>query len=224
MTAAEETGGTQPASGRHEKNQEDNFMNPLAALRERLLARTDREHEEAILRIALVGFITAYMWGRVSASSGPILDTDSILLFSLAGFFILSIGIFAAICIWPASNIPRRVVGMLADAGAVTFALFLAGDSGVALVGVYLFIIFGNGFRYGRSYLFLCQALCLVGFIPVVSVAPWWRDEPYVGWGLMVTMIVLPLYVATLLKRIHEAHAKTEQALKDCLARDGRTV
>jgi two-component system sensor histidine kinase RpfC len=199
-------------------------MNPLAALRGRLLARTDSEHEGAILRIVLVGLITAYMWGRVSASSGPIRETDSILLLGLAGFFILAIAIFAAICIWPASNIPRRVVGMLADAGAVTFALFLAGDSGVVLVGVYLFIIFGNGFRYGRNYLFLCQTLCLIGFVPVVMRAPWWRDQQQIGWGLLVSLIILPLYVSTLLKRIQEAHAKTEQALKDCLERGGRTV
>jgi len=195
-------------------------MNPFAALRERLRTRTDSEHEQAILRVVLLGLITAYMWGRVGALSGP----DSILLFGLVGFFILSIGIFAAICIWPASNIPRRVVGMLADAGAVTFALFLAGDHGVWLIGVFLFISFGNGFRYGRSYLFLCQTLCLIGFVPVVMTAPWWRDEPYVGWGLLVSLIILPLYVSTLLKRIQDAHAKTEQALKDCLERDGRTV
>jgi two-component system sensor histidine kinase RpfC len=187
-------------------------FNPLKALRERLRARADTEDEQAFLRIVLVGLITIYMWGRVSASSAPIGDSDSILLIGLVGFFILAIGIYVAICIWPSTNIPRRVLGMLADAGGTTFALFLAGGSGVGLIGVFLFITFGNGFRYGRGYLFLCQTLCLIGFVLVLLTARWWRDEPYIGWGLMISMIVLPLYVSTLLKRITEARAKAEEA------------
>ncbi len=201
-------------------------MNPIAALRGRLKDRTDSEHEQAILRIVLLGLITVYVWGRVSAAAIPG-EHDQVLLVGLIGFFASAIVIFVAICLWPAPNIPRRVLGMLADAGGTTFALFLAGDAGVGLVGLYLFIIFGNGFRYGRAYLFLSQALCLVGFIPVVIFGRWWADEPYVGWGLMESLIILPLYVSTLLKRIMEAHArtmeahaKTEQALKECLERD----
>lgn len=187
-------------------------LGPIKALFERLRARADSEHKQAILRIGLVGIITAYMWVRVSASSGPIGENDSVLLAGLVGFFILAIGIFVAICIWPSSNPPRRFLGMLADAGGTTFALFLTGDSGVWLIGVYLFITFGNGFRYDVKHLFLCQGLCLIGFESVVLYAPWWHDEPHIGWGLMPLMLVLPYYVSTLLKPIKEARAKAEVA------------
>ena len=94
---------------------------------------------------------------------------------------------------------------MFADAGGTTFALTLTGDKGVWLIGVFLFITFGNGFRFGRSYLFLCQAICLIGFVPVVVYAPWWRDEPYIGWGLTSSMIILTWYVSKLLKTIQIA-------------------
>jgi len=207
----------------------NNLMNPLAALRERLQARTDSEHEEALLRIELVGLITLYMWWRVSASSKPIGEGDSILLTGLVGFFVLALAIFIAICIWPSANIPRRILGMFADVGLTTFALFLTGSSGVWLIGVYLFITFGNGFRYGSRYLFLCQTLCLIGFVPVAISAPWWRGEPTIGWGLMVSLLIVPFYVSTLLRRIkearvtaEEARAKAEQALKECLERERR--
>jgi two-component system, sensor histidine kinase RpfC len=197
-------------------------MNPIAARRAHLKGRSDSEHEQAILRIMLLGLITIYMWGR---SAAPLLaKNDQILLLGLLGFFMLAIGIFVAIWISPAPNIPRRVLGMVADVGAITFALFLAGESGVGLVGVYLFVIFSNGFRYGRMSLFVCQVLCLMGFIPVILVAPWWREHPYIGWGLMYSIFVLPLYVSTLLKRILEARARTERALKECLARQQADV
>src|ERR1700680_4729115 len=75
-----------------------------------------------------------------SSSAAGIVGDDKLLLIVLASFSMLAISIFAAIWIWPAPNVARRVVGMLADAGTVTFALSLVGESGVGLVGVYLFI------------------------------------------------------------------------------------
>ncbi len=193
----------------------DPFLTLWAALKSRFSGRADSEHEQAILRIGIIGLIIAFMWGRVtvtSSVSAAVSDNDRLLLAGLGFFFLLAIGIFVCIYIWPASNKPRRIVGMLADSGGTTFALSLAGASGVGLVGVYLFITFGNGFRYGRRYLFLCQALCLAGFLPVVIAAHWWADSPYIGWGLVVSMIILPIYVSTLITTKDEALGKAEQA------------
>ncbi len=184
----------------------------VGAVIARLKARPDSEHEQAILRILLVGLITGYMWIRASSIPGHIGVADNSLLFGLLGFFVVALALFAAICVSPAANPARRIVGMLADAGGTTFALFLTGDHGVGLVGVYLFITFGNGFRFGRTHLFICQALSLAGFLSVVIFAPWWKEEAAVGWGLVISLIVLPLYVSTLLKRIQEARARAEEA------------
>ena len=186
-------------------------MNPIAALRARLKGRSDTEHEQAILRVVLLGWVILFMWARSAVP--PLAENDQILLLGLLGFCVLAIGIFVAIWIWPAPNVPRRVLGMVADAGAVTFALFLAGESGVGLVGIYLFSIFGNGFRFGRKSLFVCQALCLLGFVPVILLAPWWREHPYIGSGLLCSILVLPLYVSTLLMRIWEARANPPRRL-----------
>ncbi len=184
----------------------------LGSLVARLKGRPDSEHEQAILRIVLVGLITGYMSVRSAAAPTPIGGADSELLFGLGGFFALAVVLFVAICIFPAPNRARRLIGMLADSGGTTFALFLTGDHGVGLVGVYHFITFGNGFRFGRTALFVCQAFCLVGFLAVILLAPWWQKESAIGWGLMISMVVLPLYVSTLLKRIQEARARAEEA------------
>jgi two-component system sensor histidine kinase RpfC len=149
----------------------------LSTVQARLSNRSDSEHQQALIRIVLLGMIVLYMWVR------PSLDGDSrILLLGLAGFFALAIGIFIAIWLWPAPNAPRRVLGMVADVGAISFALLLAGESGVGLVGVYLFVVFGNGFRYGRKSLFVCQLLCVAAFTVVLFAAPWWKEHPYVGY------------------------------------------
>jgi two-component system sensor histidine kinase RpfC len=109
---------------------------------------------------------------------------------------------------------------MLADAGTITFGLFFADESGVVFVWAYLFIIFGNGFRYGRAYLLICQALCLTGFLLVAVMVPWWQHERGVVLGWMLSMIVLPVYVSALGMRINAARMKAEEALRECIERE----
>ena len=186
---------------------------PFQTLRGRLQSRADSEHEQAILRIVIVALVLAYMALFHTPNLGVTpTPHGSLLLLGLAAALALGIAIFVAICLWPRPNVPRRAVGMVADAGAATFCMFLAGESGVSMIGIYLFITFGNGFRYGRSYLFACQALCLMGYSWVLLHAQYWQGHVTAGWSLMVALVVLPLYVSTLLKRIQEARAKAEEA------------
>src|SRR6185437_8871715 len=130
----------------------------IAPLRARLKARGDSEHEQALLRIAIVGLFLGYMvlFHGSSSARGP---SDWAVIALLSGFFLVGVAIFAAIYLWPSENIPRRLIGMLADNGGAAWYICLAGEYGFSMIGVFLFVAFGNGFRYGRRYLFASQAL-----------------------------------------------------------------
>ncbi len=188
------------------------IFRPLKVLQARLKARTDTEHEQAIIRIVIVWLVLAYMGFTYSSASADGDFAHQLLVFGLGTALVLAIALFVGICAWPAPSIVRRATGMLADAGAATFVMFLTGETGVLMICVYLFITFGNGFRYGRAYLFRCQALCLAGFLAVLLYAPYWQIHRGAGWCLMVALVVLPLYVSTLLKRIEQARARAEEA------------
>lgn len=119
---------------------------------------------------------------------------------------------------------------MLVDVGAATFCMFLAGEAGVSMIAVYLFIALGHGFRYGLTSLLACQVFGLIGFAAVLLWAPYWQGHQIEGGSLMVARIVLPLHVSTLLKRILQARARTEaaflritQELKECRERNLRS-
>lgn len=187
-------------------------LSSLHRLRARLHQRADTEHEQAILRIVIVATVLAYM--ALHYVPGRDVDDKSIvvLMSALAIDLAFAFGVFAAICIWPAINVPRRIASMLADAGTATIVVLTTNEAGVAMIGVYLFITFGNGFRYGRRYLFACQFLCLIGFAIALFFAPYWQMHQVGGWNLFVALVVLPLYVSTLLTRIQEARAKAEEA------------
>jgi two-component system sensor histidine kinase RpfC len=171
-----------------------------------LRARRDSEHEQAVLRIAIVGVVLAFM-----AIMHP---QETVLLWVLAVDLLFAIAVFTAVVVWPAENVPRRLLGSLADNATATAVLFLAEEAGTAMLGVYLFVSFGNGFRYGRRYLFISQALAILGFTGVLLFDDHWARHQTAGWCLMAALIVLPLYVSTLLRRVHDAQHRAEEANK----------
>ena len=108
--------------------------------------------------------------------------------------------------------VQRRLAGAWLDMGTATVFMSLTSDIGVMLVVVYLWTIFGNGFRYGKKYLYHAQALGIIGFIIVTNQSPYWKTHQTIGYSLLAMLIILPLYVAKLISRLHEAIHKEELA------------
>lgn len=176
------------------------------------------ELEQALLRAAIFLIITLDVWWYIRRD-GHLDEPGQMLLTGLAGWLILAIGIIASMWMWPALNVSRRVLGLVGDVGAITLLLSLTGGEGAVYVWVYLFIIFGNGFWYGRYYLHLCQFLCLIGFGVVLVISSWWSHQLTVGFGWLMAITVLPSYVGVLTERTNEARVKAEGALKECVER-----
>src|SRR3546814_11086570 len=76
----------------------------------------------------------------------------------------------------------------------------------------YLWVTFGNGFRYGARWLFVSAAISLAGFAAVVAATPWWRENLPLSIGLLVALAALPAYVATLITKLRQAIAQAEAA------------
>jgi two-component system sensor histidine kinase RpfC len=177
----------------------------------RLQARSDSEHEQALIRIVIAAIVWVYLRWSYDAAA-PNAHHQYLILWFLGIDLVLCALLMAHIALSPAVNRTRRVIGMINDAGMSTLVMFLTGEAGASMIGLFLFITFGNGFRYGRAYLFACQALCIAGFAGVLLLHPHWQMHQTMGWSLMVALVVLPLYVSTLLKRIEQARARAEEA------------
>jgi len=85
------------------------------------------------------------------------------------------------------------------------YDVYLAGEAATPLYGVYLWVVVGNGFRYGSRYLYLATVLSVTGFGIVLLTSDFWAQHPVLGTGLLVTLVVLPFYIATLIRRLEEA-------------------
>jgi two-component system sensor histidine kinase RpfC len=68
------------------------------------------------------------------------------------------------------------------------------------------------GFRYGLSYLIVAAVGSVASFALVVATTPFWREQPYLAYGLLLGLIVLPAYASTLLRKLTKAKAQAEEA------------
>jgi two-component system, sensor histidine kinase RpfC len=177
-----------------------------------IFARVDRpEIEQAGIRVAVVGLIVAYLFyaarqdGLVSASETQALAWAIVTL-------VFGICLLLWITVVGGKSVVRRVLGMIVDNAATTYCLVLMGEAGAIIIGVYLFITFGNGFRYGRAYLHASQALSIVGFGLVVALSEYWRTHTSLSIGVLLACLTLPFYVGVLAQRIEEARKKADEA------------
>ena len=167
----------------------------------------ETEREQAIVRLVNCSIIIIYT--SVVYLHG-LLDKTVVLMYLAAIPFCL------LLLLWVISDqkvIPaRRILGMLADIGTTTYAMGVSGEAASPLFIVYLWTTFGNGFRYGKEYLYLSMVLSILGFVLVLNISPFWSAHLTLGCGLLLTLIVLTPYIATLLKRLQTAVKAADDA------------
>ena len=178
-------------------------MRGLHWLRSRLRGRADSEHAQVFVRIAITALFSAYLGWEVSdGNRNPALfATWLILIGELAG----ALGLLGAILASPAPSDVRRWIGMLLDYSAMGGVMYLQGESASPLYAIYLWVTIGNGMRYGPRYLYSGTALAALSFALMMRTTPYWLQNPYLSWGLLLGLIAVPLYFASLLKALTHA-------------------
>ena len=90
---------------------------------------------------------------------------------------------------------------------------------------IYLWVIFGNGFRFGVFYLYAAAAMAIVAFSVMVAATPFWCQHASLTGGMLGALLLLPLYSGRLVKRLSAAHAAADRARVAAEeANNGKTV
>ncbi len=166
------------------------------------------ELEQAVIRM-IIGLV---ILGLVLANYiNESLSNQEFITFKIVFVFeLLSLLLITAIIKNKGNPVHRRLAGAWLDMGTATIFMSLTADIGVMLMVVYFWTIFGNGFRYGKKYLYHAQVLGIIGFMIATNLSPYWETHRTIGYSLTVMLVVLPLYVAKLITRLHEAIHKVE--------------
>lgn len=104
----------------------------------------------------------------------------------------------------------RRWVVIFTDLGINTFFMYTLEARGAFFYPMYLWIIVGNGVRFGSRYLLLAMAVGVTYFAPMIVFSEYWRTNWVAGTGLLAGLIVLPGFYLSLIKRLHEANQRLE--------------
>jgi len=132
-----------------------------------------------------------------------------VLTLCYAGIFFL---VFMHILWRPQSSPARRFFAMVGDLGAQSLLIHLGGEVTSIFFPLLLWTVFGNGFRFGLNALMWATAVALVGFSGVVMTTPFWIEHPSLSVGLLVGLLILPLYAGTLIRKLSLAKQQAEEA------------
>jgi two-component system sensor histidine kinase RpfC len=175
-------------------------------LRARIAARTDTEHEQAIVRIVVGALVALYLLPGVIAQ-----ELDST-IFVMFGYLSVAILIFGHIVVAPGESPARKVFGMLVDVSTLTLVMALVGERAAPLFLVYVWFTLANGFRFGARYLLLTLGFSVVGILTLLWKGEFWRDNVALGSGLLIGFIALSLYVRSLVAKLFDALDRAEAA------------
>ena len=120
----------------------------LQTLRQRFRERPDREHEMVLNRLVISLLIFVYL--LISSFWN---ESAHLPLLVISVYSCFSFGFFAHILYDPGSSPPRRLIAMVTDLGMLSWGIHAGGEVTAVLYPIYLWVTFGNGFRFGIRYL-----------------------------------------------------------------------
>ena len=174
----------------------------------RLRLSGDREHEMLGNRLAIGVLVTAY-----AAFAVPDGHVWSRLLNLLCVAYLTgSLLLLAHPLIWPGPSAVRRILAIALDVGVLSLGFHLGGAVASPLFAVYLWIVLGNGFRFGVPWLYAAAASSVAGFALVVAFTPYWAENLPLGLGLIAGLVAIPLYAGKLIRTLSQARQRAEAA------------
>ena len=100
----------------------------------------------------------------------------------------------------------RRNISLLSDLGFTSFFLELGGQQTAWAYPLFLWIIIGNGIRFGEKLMIRGILMGLLGFGWVLYTNPYWRANLAVGFGLLAGVVILPIFFLGVLRRLQAMH------------------
>ena len=178
----------------------------------RLSNRPDSEHELTMSRLALsmVAFLALFI-GYLGGSEEHRLYLEKISIYFIA-FTGATVFLFVHLLIYPGISPFRRLLGIPIDIGCVAYLMHSGDELTAFTFPIFLWAIFGNGFRFGVKYLFIAAFIGFLAFLAVVATTPFWRDNRELSGGLLAGLIILPVYISMLIRRLSEAKRQAEEA------------
>ena len=159
-------------------------------------AEITEEQAQAVTRIVLallgcLGFFVARHFGH---GSTPLLVSLVYLLAS--GLHLSFVSRFKNGYLW------RRYAIILLDLGVATFLTTYFAEAGVAFYPLFLWVMIGNGIRYGQHYMQFATLFGLLGFSGAMAGGGFLWAHPVTYIGLMFGLVLMPRFFLVMIERL----------------------
>lgn len=173
----------------------------------------ERSQAKARLFFGIIGFAYVYFL-KMEVANAISYETYVQLLAMLSTSVIYALFLLIYLKFKTHFNPARQIFSICLDILLISYAFYLAGEWATLFISLFLWIIIGNGIRYGLPYLLFSMILGTLCFFIVIKTSDYWIGTPMLSMGLLLSFIVLPLFFMYLLNNLHKTRLRLEQELK----------
>lgn len=160
------------------------------------------EFQSGLVRLAIWVFAATYV-GLSSMADFYLVDVDHyVILFSV--YLVLFLGIFTSVLIRPVW-VARQYVALVVDITATSFAIFLTGHATSPFFILYFWLFLSYGTRFGKRHLLAASIISTLAYMVTVEAMNGWEKYGFEVSFVWLSLILLPLYQLSLLRRLQNA-------------------
>ena len=166
----------------------------------------DEELLQSITRLIFFSVFTAIL-GLLYHDT--FMRPDILGVVALYAFFAL--GQFIWILQKPGELFIRRLIAITMDLGLVSYLVYAMGMQSLAVYPLYIWIVMGNGIRFGEHYFYLTLGMAVLFLTGAISINPFWSTHIDFSLALITGLLLITLLNTKSLKRIQLLHHTVEQ-------------
>lgn len=170
------------------------------------------DFQQAVIRVFILALITIYFSIHYHYSAQAKLLEQPVGYLTI--YDAISLLILFSFKFYPDENHARRVFTLFADLTLLSATLYFGGAAATLCFSVYLWLVIGYGMRFGQKYLVAGTVIAALEFGVVLGISDYWIEQRTAGIGLLIGIIVLPIFFSVLLTQLTKAKASAEKANK----------
>lgn len=178
----------------------------------------DEELDQSKARL-VISSIVALMAGVFGTRNGYVDGETLSVGFKVIFSYLTFAGIwYLLVRKYPGSFGWRRNIGMFADLGIMSVFMRLGGQHSSVFYPLFLWIIIGNGIRFGEKMMARGLIMGFFGFGWVLASNAYWKENVEAGLGLLAGVVILPIFFLGVLKRLKAVHELRVELARSRLA------
>ena len=166
------------------------------------LKTVDEELSQSRARVVITA-ICLVAYSVIGYFKGLDLRTEMLgYLAVIVGYLLFSSVWYVMVYKEPSRWLWRRYVTIFTDLGIMTYWLHIGDRHMASYYPIFLWIIIGNGIRFGERHLKVAIAVGALGFGSILVFNDFWKTHLEIGAGMLLGVIVLPAFFLTVLGRL----------------------